>query len=114
MPERRGAQRLPLKAKIRTYLVQGTALTEHCSGWTQDVSIGGLRFLARKPVPMNATVEMEIACTRPVESCRLRGQVGWLGRENEKQYVVGVFVREPSAERLVAWRRILTRRGLLE
>lgn len=116
MLERRDAVRLPLKAKLKAQLVGQPGASEGVGtvyrGWSQDVSFGGLRLTMRKVPPLNAMVDLDIACTRPIESYRLRGQVGWHCREGAQTYVVGIFVREPSKERLVAWRRMLERRGL--
>ncbi|MCE9615428.1 MAG: PilZ domain-containing protein [Lentisphaerae bacterium] len=116
MPERRTAERVELKAKVRTFLVnpEGGVVSAkpECVGWTQDVSLGGIRVVARKPLPVHATVELEIDCKHPVESCQLRGQVGWLAQEGKHGYLIGIFIRESSKDRLVTWRRILSRRGL--
>lgn len=116
MLERREAARLAMKAKVRAHLIGQPGASEGVgavySGWTQDVSFGGLRLIMRKVPPLNAMIDMDIACTRPIEGHKLRGQVGWHCREGAQTYVVGVFVREPLKERLVTWRRMLERRGL--
>lgn len=118
MLDRRESSRLAMKAKVRATVVPETggspaAASEVFRGWTQDVSFGGLRMTSRKPPPLNSTIEMELECTRPIEQCALRGQVGWLCRSGST-YLIGIFIREPIKERLVTWRRILTRRGLRE
>lgn len=114
--DRREAIRIPLKAKICAHFVAASespnGKAEAFRGWTQDVSFGGLRVILRKPPPLNAIVDIELACTRPIETFRLRGQIGWHCRESARSYMVGIFVREPSKERLVGWRRMLERRGL--
>ena len=114
--DRRAGQRLELRARVRAHFVDATtdlalpALA--CAGWTQDVSVGGIRFSSRKPLALNAIVELDLACTHPVESVRLRGQVGWLCQEKDHGYSIGVFIRESAKDRLVNWRRLLARRGL--
>jgi len=113
MPERRASLRLPVKAKVHARLVGeigGKGLS--CAGWLQDVSLGGLRFIGRKALPLNAFVAMDIDFSHPAESCSLQGQVGWLCREREQRYVIGIFIREEAKERLLTWRRIPERRRL--
>lgn len=113
MPDRRATLRLPVKAKVHAKLVddpQGKKAS--CVGWLQDVSLGGLRFIGRKALPLNAFVALDVDFANPVESCSLRGQVGWLCQEREQRYVIGIFIREEAKERLLAWRHILERRSL--
>lgn len=118
MLDRRESSRLAMKAKVRATVVPEVGKAPAATpgsfrGWTQDVSFGGLRMTSRKPPPLNSMIDMELECTRPIEQCALRGQVGWLCRSGSA-YLIGIFIREPEKERLVTWRRILTRRGLLE
>jgi len=113
MPDRRATLRLPVKAKVHAKLVGGPPSKGiSCAGWLQDVSLGGLRFIGRKALPLNAFVTLDVDFAHPAESCSLRGQVGWLCQEREQRYVIGIFVREESKERLLAWRHILERRSL--
>lgn len=118
MQERRTAHRMPLKAKVRARLVDengGVQAATACSGWTQDVSLGGVRFGARKPLPINSIVELDIDCKHPAEVFQLRGQVGWLCNEGDRGgFSVGVFIHEAARERVAAWRRMLERRGLAD
>ncbi|MDA0577244.1 MAG: PilZ domain-containing protein [Verrucomicrobia bacterium] len=114
--DRRAKTRLSLKARVRARKVDpesGLALDPPvCAGWTLDVSVGGVRFGSRKVLPLNSFVELDIDCTRPMESFKLRGQVGWLSREGDGGQSIGLFISETSRERLTAWRRMLERRGL--
>lgn len=116
MRERREAPRLSLRARFKAHVVSDDPEKkkngDHCAGWTQDVSFGGLHLSSRKSLPLHSMVDLEISCTHPVESVTLRGRVGWVREEGDKMHSIGVFLDGADKSDLVAWRRMLDRRGI--
>jgi len=116
MQERRVAARLPLKAKFTAVCVGGGTSSNGsgtgCSGWTSDVSFGGIQLRSRKTLPLHADVDIDVHCKHPIEEFTLHGQVGWVRKEGATMNEIGVFLRGTAKDDLVAWQRMLVRRGL--
>lgn len=116
MKDRRITARVPLKAKCHAVCVSADTSSNgngtKCSGWTSDASLGGIQLRSRKALPLHADIEVEVHCTHPIEEFTLRGQVGWVRREGATMNEIGVFLHGTDRNDLVAWRRMLVRRGL--
>ncbi|MDA0991471.1 MAG: PilZ domain-containing protein [Verrucomicrobia bacterium] len=116
MRERRGAARIDLTAKVTATVLEPEVANgskkNSCTGWTQDVSLGGLNLRTRKSLPLHARLDLDVHCEHPIETVHLRGRVGWVRQESGVRHTVGVFLDETSKDDLVAWRRMLERRGL--
>jgi hypothetical protein len=116
MHERRSTPRRPLKAKVvamtDTAPDVAAAPTAQAAGWLLDASPGGMRVSMRKSLPIQDVADFRVECSAPWEVLPIRGRVGWIQRESEKSFTCGIFICETSKERLLNWRRMLTRRGL--
>jgi hypothetical protein len=116
MRERREAPRLTLRARFRADVVsdepEKASNGDHCAGWTSDVSFGGLHLSSRRSLPLHSMIDLEVSCTHPAESLTIRGRVGWVREEADKMHAIGVFLDAAEKSDLVAWRRMLDRRGI--
>jgi len=113
MRERRSAPRIPLRAKFEaTILEDSPSKNDTCAGWTKDASVGGLNIQARRELPLHCRVELDLHCTHPIEDIRVYGFVSWVRKESVQTYMIGVFLDPKHKDDLVAWRRMLLRRGL--
>lgn len=80
---------------------------------TTDVSVAGLQFQARRSIPIDTRLNLQVEFVRPIESFKIPGRVVW-NREDKpgKRYAVGIFFSDAPKEILAAWRRLLAERNL--
>ena len=117
MRERRSGSRQAFKAKVTITVIPAESVDAPsrpmvCKGWTQDVSLGGLHLRTRKALPVHAKADMDVHCERPAENMKLRGRVEWVRRESDTACDVGIFIEDTPRDDLIAWHRMLVRRGL--
>jgi hypothetical protein len=58
--ERRGAARYDLQLQLRYRVIEGNRSIWRGTGLTADISRTGIRFVAPRPVPVNARMELTI------------------------------------------------------
>lgn len=81
---------------------------------TQDLSAGGLRFVAGKLLPIGTTLDFEVTLPRPIQTFRLQGRVAWTGKVAQgNRFSVGLFLTGPDRHALIAWRKALTEKGIV-
>jgi hypothetical protein len=82
------------------------------SGWTEDISTGGLRVACRKTVPAGAALSVEISCSHPMETFLMKGHVIWVrGDEDKRRFLVGVSFDGSHEEEVLRWSRTVERRA---
>ncbi len=80
--------------------------------WTQDLSVGGLKFCVHTHVPMGAILKLEVTFEGPEEAFRHIGQVMW-EQEFDEQGILSSWLGVQFTEtlggepRLACWRTIL-------
>ena len=81
------------------------------TGYTRNVSAGGLLFYARRPLPVGTAVALRVEFVRPHEVALREGRVLWGQTPSGRQRViVGVRFMDSSRDTVLAWKRLLAKR----
>jgi hypothetical protein len=82
------------------------------TGWTEDISTGGLKVVCRKSVPAGATLSLEITCSHPLESFFMKGHVIWARADmQEHRCHLGIIFDRGREEEFLRWSRAVDRRA---
>ncbi len=114
------AERRPNIRLRAAYKVRGKILSTIPSGvrrtfvaTTRDIAVGGMQVVSRKQLPLGATVELTIECSRPYEAFDHIGTVVWVRKDTDnKRFVSGIRFTAVPISALTQWRKTLERRAL--
>lgn len=81
-------------------------------GWTEDMSIGGLRLTSHGQLPVGAGLKLRIECTHPQETYDIGGRVMWCVEDGDVNATrVGIYIEESPREAFLTWSRMVVRRA---
>ncbi|MBM3460535.1 MAG: PilZ domain-containing protein [Armatimonadetes bacterium] len=77
--------------------------------FTDDVSVGGMRFVSQHPVYVNEEVTLFVVLSPESKPVSMHGHVVWLNTEGERQFVGGLQFNELSPEIEKRWAEFIQR-----
>jgi len=114
MKERRAHRRIATEEKAVITVLSSPGnpklKSKSVSCSTRELSAGGLRLWARRPISVGSVLELSVEFTDPEAVFKHAGKVMWVGVERDghrKSYVAGVRFTETPKGTLVEWAKRL-------
>jgi len=106
------AERHKVRMSIRSLPGGKPATSVNLSGWTEDISVGGLRLTSRKKLPVGADLDLHVELTHPLETFDVAGKVVWCGAHTGGRSVqAGIYISASPRKAFIEWSRMVTRRA---
>jgi hypothetical protein len=78
---------------------------------TEDLSVGGLRFRAERPLPVGGLIKLAIVLRQPRRRFDMQGRIVWMVPSADGgMHAVGVHFTDVGRQTLNAWRHALEER----
>jgi len=99
------------RIKIIVGLVCRRSQGNNINVFTDDVSLGGIRFFSQQPLDKKEEVSLEIPSGYG-EIIRIEGRIIWIDQKGPHSYEGGIEFTRLSEENLQVWKRFIKRNSI--